>query len=140
MFSLSCSSPYDAEDKPKDEPKEARHWPYVGHNWPQDEAKMAQDGPLMGPSRLQGGSLQAGPLALQAGPLALQAGPPSLQSGPRSLQAGPRSLQAGPAPLKLTLVGKMMLRCVKMPFRGQLDPNMTPTWPSLGPPEGQSDL
>ena len=27
-----------------------------------------------------------------------------------------------------------------MPFRGQLDPNMTPTWPCLGPPEGQSDL
>ena len=27
-----------------------------------------------------------------------------------------------------------------MPFRGQLDTNMTPTWPSLGPPEGQSDL
>ena len=26
-----------------------------------------------------------------------------------------------------------------MPFRGQLDPNMAPTWPSLGPPEGQSD-
>ena len=45
-----------------------------------------------------------------------------------------------PPPLKLTLVGKMMLRCLKMPLRGQLDPNMTPTWPSLGPPEGQSDL
>ena len=33
-----------------------------------------------------------------------------------------------------------MLRCLKMPLRCQLDPNMTPTWPSLGPPEGQSDL
>ena len=43
-------------------------------------------------------------------------------------------------PLKLTVVGKMMLRCFKMPFGGQLDPNMTPTWPSLGPPEGPSDL
>ena len=45
-----------------------------------------------------------------------------------------------PPPLKLTLVGKMMLRRLKMPLRCQLDPNMTPTWPSLGPPEGQSDL
>ena len=33
-----------------------------------------------------------------------------------------------------------MLRCLKMPLRSQLDPNMTPTWPSLGPPEGPSDL
>ena len=44
------------------------------------------------------------------------------------------------APLKLALVGKIISRCLKMPFKGQLDPNMTPTWPSLGPPEGQSDL
>ena len=43
-------------------------------------------------------------------------------------------------PLKLSLVGKMMLRCLKMPLRSQLYSNMTPTWPSLGPPEGQSDL
>ena len=43
-------------------------------------------------------------------------------------------------PLKLTLVGKLMLRRLKMPFRGQLNPNMTPTWPCLGPPEGPSDL
>ena len=27
-----------------------------------------------------------------------------------------------------------------MLLRYQLEPNMTPTWPSLGPPEGQSDL
>ena len=27
-----------------------------------------------------------------------------------------------------------------MALRCQLDPNMTPTWPSLGPPEGPSDL
>ena len=46
----------------------------------------------------------------------------------------------GLTPLKLALVGKMMLRCLKMPLRCQLEPNMTPTWPSLGPPEGQSDL
>ena len=32
----------------------------------------------------------------------------------------------GATPLKLSLVGKMMLRCLKMPFKGQLDPNMTP--------------
>ena len=34
----------------------------------------------------------------------------------------------------------MILRCLKIPLRSQLDPNMTPTWPSLGPPEGPSDL
>ena len=33
-----------------------------------------------------------------------------------------------------------MLKCCRMPCRGQLDPNMTPTWPCLGPPEGPSDL
>ena len=33
-----------------------------------------------------------------------------------------------------------MLRCLEMPLRCQLDPSMTPTWPSLGHPEGQSDL
>ena len=38
------------------------------------------------------------------------------------------------------LVAKMMLSGVTMHFRCQFDPNMTPTWPSLGPPEGQSDL
>ena len=43
-------------------------------------------------------------------------------------------------PLKLSLVAKMMLRRLKRPLRCQLDPNMTPTWPSLGPPEGPSDL
>ena len=43
-------------------------------------------------------------------------------------------------PLFSVLVGKTMLRCFKMPLRCQLEPNMTPTWPSLGPPEGPSDL
>ena len=43
-------------------------------------------------------------------------------------------------PLKLLLGGYMMLRSLKMPLRSQLNPNMTPTWPSLGPPEGPSDL
>ena len=66
------------------------------------------------------------------------------QDGPKkrfSLRGPPlRSNLNGFTSLKLTLVGKMMLRCLKMPLRSQLDPNMTPTWPSLGPPEGQSDL
>ena len=42
-------------------------------------------------------------------------------------------------PLFSVLVGKTMLRC-KVPLRCQLEPNMTPAWPSLGPPEGPSDL
>ena len=63
------------------------------------------------------------------------------QNRPKSAgQIGGGSPFFGLSPLKLTLVGKMMLRRLKMPFRGQLNPNMTPTWPCLGPPEGQSDL
>ena len=50
---------------------------------------------------------------------------PTPPQGPPGPETNP-SKSALP-PLKLTLAGKMMLRCFKMPFRGQLDTNMIPT-------------
>ena len=93
---------------------------------PEGQGLIPQSWPLaehQGPTpfrRPLGGQLSPGPISLERGGIFRQVAFMLSSSWPSSAKLPPSCLQDG--------------------FRSQLDPNLGPTRPSLGPPEGQSDL